>query len=61
MVREAREWPENLGVGKPYPELVKSDLEGAVMLLIDDSKSGHPPSPEELKTIREKIIHPVLK
>ena len=32
----AREWPENLGSGKPYDELIDSDIENQMKAVIYD-------------------------
>jgi len=33
-VKEAREWPHNLGIGKPYPDLINTELEDSLQIFI---------------------------
>jgi len=54
-LRQAREWPANMGVGKPYPEFVDQEWEGAIALMVDDAKKGHLPMEGGVHSIREKI------
>lgn len=37
-VEEAKQWPENLGEGKPYPELINTKLEDSLESLINQSR-----------------------
>ena len=43
-VDEARLWPENLGVGAPYADLIDSSLENNIEKLIKNGMKNNPPS-----------------
>jgi hypothetical protein len=57
-VDEARLWPESLGVGAPYPDMVDSSLENDIAALIKESEHKKP-SEETLNKyiIRIKAIN----
>jgi hypothetical protein len=39
-VNDARLWPERLGAGAPYPDMIKSTLEDDIQKLINQTKDG---------------------
>ncbi|HET7117477.1 MAG TPA: tetratricopeptide repeat protein, partial [Hanamia sp.] len=39
-VNEARQWPERLGAGAPYPDMIKNTLEDDIQKLINQTKDG---------------------
>jgi Tfp pilus assembly protein PilF len=54
-IREARQWPENLGAGAPYPDMVDNSVENEMERWIDQAGSSHKPTPEGLEDFRKKI------
>jgi hypothetical protein len=53
-VDEARLWPENLGVGAPYPDMVDSSLENDMTALIKEAEHKKP-SEKTLDEYRDRI------
>jgi tetratricopeptide (TPR) repeat protein len=54
-VREAREWPEKLGVGKPYPDMINVSLENGIEKLIQQTMRGYKLSNSDMDTFRVKV------
>lgn len=53
-VNEARLWPENLGVGAPYPDLIDNSLENDMTVLIKEAERKKP-SEKMLDEYRARI------
>jgi thioredoxin-like negative regulator of GroEL len=53
-VDEARLWPENLGVGAPYPDMIDSSLENDTAALIKEAEHEKP-SKKTLDEYRARI------
>ncbi len=53
-VDEARLWPENLGVGAPYPDMIDSSLENDIAALIKEAEHQKP-SEKALDEYRARI------
>jgi len=54
-VNEARQWPEHLGVGQPYPDLINNNPEDAIQKLIDKTKSGEKLSMEVFNNYKKRV------
>lgn len=54
-VKESQLWPENLGVGAPYPQDIDLTLQNQLSGLISQSKKGIPVNEETLKGIIKRI------
>ncbi|HEY6082849.1 MAG TPA: tetratricopeptide repeat protein, partial [Chitinophagaceae bacterium] len=52
---EAREWPERLGVGKPYPDMIDDTLENGIAQLIRQAMQGGAVKERDLNAYRAKI------
>jgi predicted Zn-dependent protease len=54
-VNEARQWPESLGVGAPYPDMINNNLEDDIQKLINKIKEGQKISTEVLNDYKKKV------
>jgi hypothetical protein len=54
-VNESRQWPENLGVGAPYPDMVNNTLPDEIENLINQTKQGKKLSDETADEYLKKI------
>jgi hypothetical protein len=54
-VNEAREWPERLGVGAPYPDMIDNSLEDEIEKLINKIKEGQKLSIEVFNNYESKV------
>ena len=54
-VNEARQWPENLGVGAPYPDMINHHLEDGIEQLIGTTKEGQKISTEVFNNYKNKV------
>lgn len=54
-VAEARSWPENLGVGKPYPDMINSSLEDDIEDMIRNSMKNKSVNVNEIVLYRQKV------
>jgi hypothetical protein len=54
-VKEAREWPESLGVGKPYPDQINNSPADAIEKLIIQVKNGQKISGDVINDYIRKV------
>jgi len=54
-VSESRKWPERLGVGKPYPDMINDSLENGIEKLIQQTMQGYKLSNSDVDTFRVKV------
>jgi hypothetical protein len=54
-VNEARQWPESLGVGEPYPDMINNELEDDIQKLINQTKEGKKLSAEVFTNYTTKV------
>ncbi|HEX5555365.1 MAG TPA: DUF5107 domain-containing protein [Chitinophagaceae bacterium] len=54
-VSEAREWPAHLGVGKPYPNMIKDSLENKIQDIIQGALQGRKPSGKAIDAIKSAV------
>lgn len=54
-VNEARQWPESLGVGAPYPDMINNNLEDNIQKLINQTREGQKLSAEVLNNYKKKV------
>lgn len=54
-VKEAKEWPEKLGAGAPYPDMVNTSLEDSIQKLINQSRQGHVVPEDIFKNYMKKV------
>lgn len=54
-VAEAREWPERLGVGKPYPDMLNDTLPNDIEKLIQQTKQGEKIPDNSISIYMDKI------
>ena len=54
-LKEAKEWPERLGAGAPYPDMVDNTLEDQVQKLIYDTQKGQKLQEDAIEDILKKI------
>lgn len=55
-IEEAKEWPENLGVGKPYEDMIDTDLEDWMTAIVY-RRSGNPGKATEfLSKVKDKTL-----
>lgn len=54
-VNEARDWPANLGVGKPYRNMIDSSLEDALEKIIDQARRTHILDSGVIEVFRSRI------
>lgn len=54
-VSEARLWPENLGEGKPYPDMINEKLEDEIENLIRETEKTKRPAAAEIGQLTEKV------
>jgi hypothetical protein len=54
-VSEARQWPESLGVGAPYPDMINTKLEDDIQKLINQTKGGQKLSAEVFNNYKAKV------
>jgi predicted Zn-dependent protease len=54
-VKEARLWPENLGAGAPYPDMINNNLEDEIQKLINQTEQGQKLPDGVVETYLKKI------
>jgi predicted Zn-dependent protease len=54
-VNEARQWPESLGVGEPYANMINDELENDIQKLINQTKQGQKLSAEVFNNYKTKV------
>ena len=54
-VSEAREWPERLGAGAPYPNMIDNTLEDEIQKLINDTRRGQKLSDGVVENFVKKV------
>ncbi|TAM96747.1 MAG: tetratricopeptide repeat protein, partial [Chitinophagaceae bacterium] len=54
-VSESREWPERLGEGMPYPDMIHDSLENEVESLVKQAMQGHNFSKSEITSYENQI------
>jgi hypothetical protein len=54
-VNEARQWPESLGVGAPYPVMINSKLEDDIQKLINQTSKGQKLSAEVFNNYKAEV------
>lgn len=54
-VKEAREWPESLGVGAPYAGATKNTLEDEIQKLINKTQKGQKLSDADIGNLLNRI------
>jgi len=54
-VIESRKWPERLGVGKPYPDMINDSLENGIEKLIQQTMQGYKLSNSDVDTFMVKV------
>ncbi len=54
-VNESREWPEHLGVGKPYSNQINHELTDEIENLIKESKKSHQLKEDQIKSFIRKV------
>ncbi len=52
---QSKLWPTNLGVGKPYENLINTALEDQITTWVEAGESGNPPSENQVKALADKI------
>lgn len=54
-VSESREWPERLGEGKPYPDMINDGLQNEIGQLISGAMKGEKFSKSQIDSYRKKV------
>jgi hypothetical protein len=54
-VEEAELWPERLGVGAPYPDMINHTLEDDIQQLINGTQKGKKLQDSEIDELLKKI------